>query len=52
MKKLIALMLALLTLMTMLTGCKEEELPPDDTTGGEDLQMLLPLESLVSNGGN
>ena len=41
MKKLIALMLALLTLMTMLTGCKEEELPPEDTTGGDDLPPIV-----------
>ena len=42
MKKLIALMLALLTLMTLLTGCKEEQLPSEDPTGDDLPPIVVP----------
>jgi len=47
MKKLTALMLAMLMLMALLTGCKEETLPPEDP-GNEPPNVVVPDPSTPS----
>ena len=52
MKKLIALMLAMLTLMTLLTGCKEEELPAGDPSGDDLPPIVVPGDTTGTGSGS